>query len=481
MLKKLTAWIEKNEGLILILLLVVVLRIPSLFEPYWYGDEGIYLVLGQALRKGLVFYRDIHDNKPPLLYLLAAIAGNVFYFRLILMVWFGIATTVFFKLMQVILPKKKMAWYGTTLAMIVLTTLFEGNVANAEIFIVLPVVLAILLVAKKTKNWFGVGLLFSIGFLFKVPAAFDLAALAVWLIIFEKISFKKLLTLGLGFILPILGTIIYYGVVGGMEPYVRSALLQNVGYLTSWQAGQQGSGGLMNRGIIIAVFLTMFYPLAKKFKLSRWASLMVIWFLLAMYGALLSERPYPHYLIQPAIPGAILLALFLYNKQKVLKLVIITVGILSGWWCYQIKFWGYPIVPYYVNFVKYITQQRGLEEYRNYFDPRVNQAYQLGEYLKRSTLPQDRVFIWGDEPGVYALGERLPVGRYTVAYHVVDFNGYDETMQAWEKQPPKVVLVMDYEKRPFKEMELRLATDYVLAGKIDQAWVYRLLEGTPLR
>ncbi|MCG2692157.1 hypothetical protein L6272_05010, partial [Microgenomates group bacterium] len=68
------------------------------------------------------------------------------------------------------------------------------------------------------------------------------------------------------------------------------------------------------------------------------------------------------------------------------------------------------------------------------------------------------------------------VGRYTVAYHVVDFNGYEETMKAWKKQPPKVVLVMDYEKRPFKEMELELATDYVLAGKIDQARVYRHLE-----
>lgn len=203
---------------------------------------------------------------------------------------------------------------------------------------------------------------------------------------------------------------------------------------------------------------------------------MVIWFLLAMYGALLSERPYPHYLIQPAVPGVLLLALFLYSRRKVLKLVIVVTGILGGWWWQQIKFWGYPLVPYYINFVQYITQQKSLEEYRNYFDPRVNQTYKLGEYLKMSTLPQDRVFIWGDEPGVYALGERLPVGRYTVAYHVVDFNGYEETIKAWGKQPPKVVLVMDYEKRPFKEMELKLATDYVLAGKIDHARVYRPLE-----
>ncbi|KKS79060.1 MAG: hypothetical protein UV54_C0043G0006 [Candidatus Beckwithbacteria bacterium GW2011_GWA2_43_10] len=203
----------------------------------------------------------------------------------------------------------------------------------------------------------------------------------------------------------------------------------------------------------------------------------MIWFWLAMFGALLSERPYPHYLIQPAVPGTILLALFLSNQRKVLKLVIVIAAILNGWWWYQIKFWGYPLVSYYINFGQYITGQKSLEEYRNYFDPRVNQTYRLGEYLKRSTLPQDRVFIWGDEPGVYALAERLPLGRYAVAYHVVDFNDYEATIKAWGKQPPKVVLVMDYEKRPFKEMELKLATDYVLAGKIDQARVYRFLEG----
>lgn len=474
MFKRLMAWGEKNEGLILMLLLIVILRIPSLFEPYWYGDEGIYLVLGQALRKGLVFYRDIHDNKPPLLYLLAAISGNIFYFRLMLMIWFGTATALFFKLMQIILPKNKAAWYGTTLTMIILTTLFEGNIANAEIFIFLPVILAMLMIVKKTQNWFGVGLLFSAGFLFKVPAIFDLLAALIWLLIFQKEKLANVFKCLLGFIVPIGLTIIYYGVVGGLEPYIRSALLQNIGYLSTWGGSKNG---VINRGVIVAICLTMFYPLAKKLRFPNRANLIVVWFLLAMYGALLSERPYPHYLIQPAIPGAILLALFLFSRRKELRLVIVAIVILSGWWWYQIKFWGYPIVPYYVNFIKYITHQRSLEEYRNYFDTRVNQTYRLGEYLKKSTLPQDRVFIWGDEPGVYALGNRLPVGRYTVAYHVVDFNGYEETMQAWKKQPPKAVLVMDYEKRPFKEMELRLTTDYVLAEKIDQARIYRLLEG----
>ncbi|MFH0942748.1 MAG: hypothetical protein V1810_01100 [Candidatus Beckwithbacteria bacterium] len=462
---------KKYEGLILLLLLVAVLRIPSLFEPYWYGDEGIYLVLGQGLRKGLIFYRDIHDNKPPLLYMLAAAAGNVFYFRLILMVWFGASVAVFLKLTKIIWPKNKFLSYCLTLTMIGLTTIFEGNVANAEIFIVLPVTLAMLLAASG-KGWFKAGLLFSVGFLLKVPAAFDLAALILWLAgqgIFDKRIWKLIL----GFSLPIAITIGYFGIVGGLERYVRSALLQNIGYLSSW--GVSNNGLMVRLGITILALGLVFWA-GRKYKFSRWANLILIWFLMALFGALLSGRPYLHYLIQPAIPAVLLLGLLIKSRKWSLRLAIAGVLFLSGYWWWQIKFWSYPVFSYYENFIKYIARQKDVVEYRNYFDKRVNQSYKLGEYLLKSTNKDDRVFIWGDEPGVYALADRLPVGRYTVAYHIVDFNGYEEVMIAWDKQPPRVVIVMDYEQRPFKQLDLKLATDYVFAGKIERADVYRKLE-----
>lgn len=493
MLKKLWKWIEKNEGLVLLLLLTIILRIPSLYEPYWYGDEGIYLVLGQALKKGLVFYRDIHDNKPPLLYLLAALAGNVFYFRLLLMIWFGVATGLFFRLMQLLLPKMKKAWYVSTLAMIGLTTLNEGNIANAEIFIVLPVVwgmgLAFEAVRKKERKWqkwLGVGLIFSIGFFLKVPAGFEFLAVIIWLGLFEKgLKDKRIWWLSLGFLLPIVISIIYYAVVGGLEPYVRSALLQNIGYLSSWRTGEHASGlagnGLMIRAGMTALILGIFYWWTKKIKLPAGAKLVITWFLMAMFGALLSERPYPHYLIQPVVPGAILLTYLLLVKRKALKLMVVFLGLLTGLAIYQIKFWHYPLLTYYRNFIEYGLGKKSQEDYRAYFDSRVNQSYKLAEYLRWKTGPDDRVFIWGNEPYVYAMAERLPIGRYTVTYHVLDFNGYEETIEAWDKHKPKVVMVMEYEENEFPEMEDRLATDYVLIEKIDQALVYRRVDGVRVK
>jgi len=71
----------------------------------------------------------------------------------------------------------------------------------------------------------------------------------------------------------------------------------------------------------------------------------------------------------------------------------------------------------------------------------------------------------------------LPIGRYTVAYHVIDFNGFEETIEAFDKFKPKVVMVMEYEKREFRELNSRLATDYVLANRIDQALIYHRVNG----
>jgi len=326
-------WLEKNEGLIFLIILAIILRVPSLYEPYWYGDEGIYLVMGQALRKGLVFYRDIHDNKPPLLYLLGAIAGNVFWFRTILMLWFGATIVVFFRLMQVLLPKNIKSWYLSTLALILGTTLLEGNVANAEIFMIGPIIAGMLLAflqktnnksqASNKKRLLMIGGLFSVAFLFKVPAGFDFGALLLWWIIWKK---KKLKHILLGFSIPIGLTLIYYRLAGGLERYVRSALLQNIGYLSSWKSSQSG---LLIRGGILILMLILFYRTAKKFNLSAKVKLIIIWFLMALFGALLSERPYPHYLIQPIVPGVILLSYLIFSKRKVLKSIILILSLLG--------------------------------------------------------------------------------------------------------------------------------------------------------
>src|SRR5215469_1652505 len=67
-----------------VLLVLVALRLPSLFEPAWSSDEGAYANIGRALDLGGVLYSGVWDNKPPGMYWLsaAAMAGGASVLRM---------------------------------------------------------------------------------------------------------------------------------------------------------------------------------------------------------------------------------------------------------------------------------------------------------------------------------------------------------------------------------------------------------------
>ena len=136
----------------------------------------------------------------------------------------------------------------------VLTMLPEGNIANGEIFMILPVIGGMLVLNQEAGSrkqetlgkYLLTGALFSMGFLFKVPAAFDFMAAVIFYVFFcqpeLKMQFpefliKNIWLMVIGFLGPILLSLIYYATRGGFEPYLRSALLQNMGYLSSWKTG----------------------------------------------------------------------------------------------------------------------------------------------------------------------------------------------------------------------------------------------------
>ena len=87
--------LDKQIPLYLLLILVLVLRIPNLFEPYWYGDEGIYLTIGQSMNKGAKLYTEIIDHKTPLIYYLARVDSQL-NFRILNIAWMVVTTCVFY-------------------------------------------------------------------------------------------------------------------------------------------------------------------------------------------------------------------------------------------------------------------------------------------------------------------------------------------------------------------------------------------------
>lgn len=462
---------KKNKLILFLVLLInILLRIPSLFDPVSYGDECIYLTLGQAFRKGLVFYRDIHDNKPPLLYLSAALVnGQLPYLRLLTIAWNSFNVWLIFKIAKKILKSEKAGILAAFLFSI-FSLLPEGKIANGEIFMIMPATLAVFIALqalekKKSYLWFLSGLMFSLAFLFKVPIAFDFGGFVLAMFIFSKKQLKNIFTIFkdknfylilIGFFLPILLSIVYYFLNGAFTPYVRSALLQNIGYLSSWKGN---NSELYQRTIIVFGLTFLFFIWRKKFNF--YFSLFSLMTLFGLYGVFLSERPYPHYLLE-ITPWISLLIPILIWQRKTNQLIVFSFLIslmIAG--IIRFNFWWYPVLPYYQNFFKFVSKKINREEYFNYFGHKVINDYQIAYFLKKHSSKNDRIFIWGDGACIYALSRRLPVGRYTVNYHIFDFNGYSETIKAIKQQQPNIIIKLKDELTKFPQLDKILNTYYL--------------------
>ncbi len=142
--------------LLFILLIILLLRIPSFFEPYWYGDEGIYLAIGQIMRRGAVLYRDIWDNKTPLLYAIYALNPTLLWAKISAAICVLGTVLVTYKLTTLLLHEKsqKARQMGALLASFVTgvflsSPLLEGTIANAELYFTLPIILTAYLTYKN--------------------------------------------------------------------------------------------------------------------------------------------------------------------------------------------------------------------------------------------------------------------------------------------------------------------------------------------
>ena len=247
---KLITRLERSRSfwfLLIISFVFFLLRWPSLFEPYWYGDEGIYQAVGMLINNGASLYSGAWDNKPPLLYVLYAILNSdQFLIRAVSLI-FGLSSVwVFYLTAKKLFAKSEKSVVISTVFFAVFfgTRVIEGNIANAENFMLLPILLSSYLIVstdfvKKIlihRFAFLAGFILSLAFLIKVVAIFDFLTFGSFLFVDPEKSFKekftqKLIPFVLGFSIPVALTFAYFLATNNFKDFFNALLFSNVGYV----------------------------------------------------------------------------------------------------------------------------------------------------------------------------------------------------------------------------------------------------------
>lgn len=471
---KLIDKIERSKSfwfMLLIFILFFLLRLPSVIEPNWYGDEGIYQVLGMAINNGHILYADIWDNKPPLLYLTYALFqgdhSSVRFFSLII----GIITTcVFFALSKVIFKHLKASIVATTLfTLLFATPLIEGNIANAENFMLLPIILAALIIYRLSNNHTAksytltpkplliAGLLLGVAFLFKIVAIFDFAAFFVFLGIMslpERLTRSAIKKYGKhfslqivpyigGFLLPLAITVLYFIFVHAFPDFIRATFSGMFGYVEYGNKLVVPHGLLIIKLLILAAIIG--FSLIKRHSLSKPMLFIILWISFSLFNAFFSQRPYIHYMLV-LVPSFCLLAGLVINtktgKKQLQVLVLLLLVIATIFTTF--KTFGFKrTYLYYQNAILFATGQKSFTSYQTFFDSKTPRDYQLASYIKMHTKPGQPILIWGNSAQIYALSHTLPINKYTVAYHTQQSNeGLLNTQAAIDKIQPKYVIIL---------------------------------------
>jgi hypothetical protein len=303
-------------ALALPVLLLIALRAPSLFEPHWAGDEGIFAAIASDIRHGDVLYADTWDNKPPLIFLTyaatqAAFGAGMLPLHLVATLAALLALLALLACAARLYGTLRACAAGLLFATVVGTPIIEANVAGTEVFMVAPIALAMLaaLAAQgrderaRMRLYAVAGLLLGVAASYKQVAAFDAAALLLVVACAERRRTAALASIAGGAAVPWAFALTVFAALGAADDYVYAV----AGSLDAY--GAQASLGAGERALrLLPAAAATVVLLAQRGRVDVRRDLPAAWLAFAASGAFSSPFVFPHYLIQVAAPFALVCA-----------------------------------------------------------------------------------------------------------------------------------------------------------------------------
>lgn len=490
MQKKIQQLEKHHLFLFLILFAIVILRFPTLFEPFWYGDEGIFAAVGRNLNLGGVLYQTSWDNKPPMIYLTYAGIFSVFgvsmlWLRFVAMVAVLATAGTLYEFARITIGKQKALIATLVFGVMTSLRLIEGNLALTEIFMILPITLAMLVVIYRKfdlLSLFLAGILFAIASLYKQVGAFEAAALGIYLFLSNKSTFefiKKGIVLSLGFGIVYAVVVSYFSSKGLLAEYIFGAYT----YYRIYLGESPRHAAIINIVKYLPILAAAGYGLYRKLKGTKVGiiHLILLWTAFSFLGSYFSGRTYGHYLVQTTPAVALLIASFVKVKLERARVIFAVMFFVPLLYLTSFLFsdflTGGPVnqLKYWQNFISFTTGAKSIDEYNDFFDGNVNTIMSLADFLKTNDGFGKSIYIWGDYPWLYAIADAHNPSRYVTSFHVFGVpNGQSEVASAILAKPPEFIIKPQSSVGYFSELEKLISRQYTSIARINAAEVFIL-------
>jgi hypothetical protein len=483
----------KKHYLLLIIAGFIVLRIPSLFEGFWYQDEGFYAAIGKAIFSGKVLYQDIWDHKPPLMFWLfglifSTLPANI---GIIVVKTLSILSGILsLNLIAKIADQHKVVQTNKILVLVIVglllgLPLLEGNIANSEIFFI-NITLAIILLLNRKSNHYLIGFLVFVGLLIKPQALIESLSIISIFLLFARtlLNNKAVFKIIAGLLIPslIFGAYLLYSQTFTL--FIDSTLFENIKYSSSYTATDNIINILFPTlyakaafGLIILASSLVF---EKRSHISKRLAIAINIFILELLISILSGREYPHYFLQ-TLPGmAILTLIILSSKRTSLVFKNLLPIIIIFFYVTLSSLGASPInhlipIRYYTAFIE------------NYFLNKTNNAVPIwanGEQTTRSQHLADYLnnmnsstsskvlsyYLYTEQPWTYTVINLKSTNKYIVWYH------YDYSEEIYKSEIARAtssdLIVIDNKS---KVIESRFLDDinkaaYIKAVSLDEGF-----------
>ncbi len=469
---------EKRQSFLLIIIaciVVVLLRAPSLISPLWHDDEAIYFTIGNAIQHHAQLYVDIADNKPPLIYWLAAFLKTHQNAMILLLLQNLLLIPLVYSITKTLkLSSKKAAIAAFICTSFFALPVFEQHVLNGEILTQLPILLALLVALKSSKpmDYFISGIALGLATLVKSTAWFDVLGLFLICVYCAKKNNLSLLHSGTSFLLGVALLHVFISILfistGSFSGYITSVYGQNLPYVTSWSSGTRASFSPNSRLVVLITSFTLIYILSfykvvknKTHSVSMLHSLFLLWLASTLVGAGLSGRPYIHYLL----PTISVLLLYLASTQKYKSLIFLGI-VLSGVFLLAKPYYYISPAKVYASFISHLIGHSDTNTFINSYDYRQSENQEIIKKINGKSM-----YVWGNNPALYALTGNYPKTFHVAAYHVQDFTEYSQAITALSASTPDLLL-WQKDAPSFPELSGMLAKYYYLSDESDSYYIY---------